>query len=166
MHAQPFIPTYQHKKSSNQWSYRTMDLDYRPYDDTSPAGISSAVAWTIRSTYHSAIQTSPGQLVFGRDMIINATYLANWKFIKSKQQSQTIKNNLRENASRSDHEYHINDYVYIKTSSIRKLEQPHQGPYKIIRYSRTTKISQRHRTHQHQTFTSSSPTVQFRGVMQ
>ena len=66
-------------------------------------------------------------------MIINATYLANWKFIKSKQHSQTIKNYLRENASRSDHEYRINDYVYIKTSSLRKLEQPHQGPYKIIR---------------------------------
>ena len=112
---------------------RTMDLEQRPYDDTSPAAILSAVAWAIRTTYHSAIQTSPGQLVFGRDMIINATYLANWKFIKSKQQSQTIKNNLRENASRSDHEYRINDYVYIKTSSLRKLKQPHQGPYKIIR---------------------------------
>ena len=44
-----------------------------------------------------------------------------------------MKNNLRKNASRSDHEYRADDYVYVKTSSLRKLEQPHEGPYEIIR---------------------------------
>jgi hypothetical protein len=48
---------------------------------------------------------SPGQIVFGRDMIINATYLARWKYIQSKRQSHFRTNNINENQSRNPHQY-------------------------------------------------------------
>jgi hypothetical protein len=32
----------------------------------------------IRSTYHTTLQATPCQLVFGRDMIYNIAFRANW----------------------------------------------------------------------------------------
>ena len=55
---------------------RAMELHNRPYYETSNHGILQAVAWGIRSTYHTALQAMPGQVTFGCDMIIIATYVA------------------------------------------------------------------------------------------
>jgi hypothetical protein len=35
-------------------------------------------AWAIRSTYHTTLQATPCQRVFGRDMIHNIAFRANW----------------------------------------------------------------------------------------
>jgi hypothetical protein len=40
-----------------------------------------STAWAIRSTYHSILQATPCQLVFGRDMIHNITLKTNWNRI-------------------------------------------------------------------------------------
>jgi hypothetical protein len=37
-----------------------------------------STAWAIRSTYHAALLVTPYQLVFGRDMIHNIAFRANW----------------------------------------------------------------------------------------
>jgi hypothetical protein len=37
-----------------------------------------STAWAIRSTYHTTLQATPYQLVFGRDMIHNIAFRANW----------------------------------------------------------------------------------------
>jgi hypothetical protein len=36
----------------------------------------------IRSTYHTTLQATPCQLVFGRDMIHNIAFRANWDQIQ------------------------------------------------------------------------------------
>ena len=36
----------------------------------------------------------PGQLIFGRDMILNAQYLADWTAIKARKQQLIHKNNI------------------------------------------------------------------------
>jgi hypothetical protein len=36
----------------------------------------------IRSTYHTTLQATPFQLVFGRDMIDNIAFRANWDHIQ------------------------------------------------------------------------------------
>jgi hypothetical protein len=36
-----------------------------------------STAWAIRSTYHTTLQATPCQLVFGRDMIHNIAFRAN-----------------------------------------------------------------------------------------
>jgi hypothetical protein len=37
-----------------------------------------STAWAIRSTYHKTMRVTPCQLMFGRDMIHNIAFRANW----------------------------------------------------------------------------------------
>jgi hypothetical protein len=37
-----------------------------------------STAWAIRSIYHTTLQATPCQLVFGRDIIHNITFRENW----------------------------------------------------------------------------------------
>ena len=112
---------------------RSMDLPSRSYDDTTAHSVLQAVAWGIRSTFHTALQATPGQLAFGRDMIVNATYMANWHAIKERKQQNTLYNNARENKSRQTHDYQPGQFVYIKNKDIkRKLNPDKAGPFEII----------------------------------
>ena len=111
-----------------------MNLSERPFDDTSIHGILQAVAWGLRTTYHTSLRTSPAQLAFGQDMVIPATYLANWRHIRSRRKKSVLYDNARENKSRIDHDYNIGDYVYIISKDItRKLDPAKEGPYMIIK---------------------------------
>jgi hypothetical protein len=57
----------------------TMELHTRKFDDIDLNTILQNVAYGLRATYHSSLTASSCQLAFGRDMIINAVYLANWR---------------------------------------------------------------------------------------
>jgi hypothetical protein len=47
--------------------------------------IMSAVAWAVHSTYHTTLQSTPGQLVFGRDLIWDKYHAAaDWQYIKQR----------------------------------------------------------------------------------
>jgi hypothetical protein len=65
-----------------------MELHKRKYDDTTVNAILQNVAYGLRATYHSSLAASPSQVIFGRDMIINAIYLANWKDLQARRQTQ------------------------------------------------------------------------------
>jgi hypothetical protein len=56
----------------------------------------------FRSTYHTALQakTAICQLVFGRDMIHNIAFIANWDQIQKRKQDIINKSNQKENKSR------------------------------------------------------------------
>ena len=112
-------------------SIRSMELHKRPFDETSSHGILQAVAWGIRSTFHTALRASPGQVTFGRDMIINATYVANWKNIMDRRKASMLKDNLRENAKRISHDYKINDRVYVTSFDVKQKLHSKEGPYTI-----------------------------------
>ena len=113
----------------------------RTYNDTNNddsnvedpwAGMLSAAAFAIRSTYHTTLKKSPGQIVFGRDMILNISHEANWKLISETKQKRINENNKRENRSRIPHEYHIGDRILIKNpKASKKLDQPWIGPYTV-----------------------------------
>ena len=45
----------------------------------------SSVAWAIRSTYHTTLDATPGQVVFGRDMILPIQHKADWALDTSAQ---------------------------------------------------------------------------------
>ena len=49
-----------------------------------PGVASSQAAFALRSTYHTTLRATPGQLVFGRDMILNVQYQSDWTAIKSR----------------------------------------------------------------------------------
>jgi hypothetical protein len=73
----------------------------------------------------------PGQLVFGRDMVLNTRYLADWTAIKTRKQDLIRKNNQIENSKRIPHQYRIGDQVMLENHRANKYEQPYKGPYLI-----------------------------------
>jgi hypothetical protein len=48
-------------------------------------------AFAVQSTFHTPLQNTPGQLVFGRDMILNVKHEANWEWIGARKQNIKIK---------------------------------------------------------------------------
>jgi hypothetical protein len=56
-------------------------------------------AWAIRSTYHTVLEASPGTAIFGRDMLFDIPYIADWNKIGDYRQRQTDLNTQRENNS-------------------------------------------------------------------
>jgi len=51
------------------------------------AGLMAAIAFAIRSSWHASMRATPGQLAFGRDMMLNVRHLANWHCMQSRRQS-------------------------------------------------------------------------------
>ncbi|MGH7974316.1 MAG: integrase catalytic domain-containing protein, partial [bacterium] len=103
---------------------RTFELQKCEFDANNPwSGFLSSVAWAIRSTYHTTLDATPGQLVFGREMIFNLAHNANWERIRLRKQALIDRSNARENSRRIPHRYFIGDKVTIERTS-RKLESP------------------------------------------
>ena len=94
-----------------------------------------ATAWALRSTIHSTLQRTPGQLIFQRDMILQIATTTDWDLLRRRKRHLTQKANNRENNSRVDHEYKVYDQVLIRLSKSEtgsKLNQPTEGPYRIL----------------------------------
>ena len=54
---------------------RTKNLQKYDFDDMDPwSELLGSVAWAICSTHHTTLQATPGQLVFGRDMLLNLKF--------------------------------------------------------------------------------------------
>ena len=60
------------------------------------------VAWAIHSTYHTVLKASPGTAIFGRDMLFEIPFIADWNKIGDYRQCQTDLNTLLENCSHID----------------------------------------------------------------
>jgi hypothetical protein len=57
---------------------RSFDLEQENLEEDNPFEyFLQSTAWAIRSTYHTTLQATPCQLVFGRDMIHNIAFKAN-----------------------------------------------------------------------------------------
>ena len=75
---------------------RSFDLDNQELDEHDLFGEYLAqVAWAIRCTYHATLRATPGQLVYGRDMILDIPYTANWSKINSRKQELIDKSNKK-----------------------------------------------------------------------
>jgi hypothetical protein len=74
---------------------RSFQLQDKPYYDLDDpwGGILVAIALVLRSTYHTTLQVMPGQLIFGRDMVLNVQHLTDWTVIKAHKQQIICKNN-------------------------------------------------------------------------
>ena len=84
----------------------TFKLENNYSDEDDPwKGILSATSFGIHSTYHMILQKMPGQLVFGRDMILNIIHRANQEYVRQKKQERINKNNERENKKTIPHNY-------------------------------------------------------------
>ena len=113
---------------------RTFEVENQPIDEDDPwSGILSAVAWAVRSTFHTTLQSTPGQLVFGRDMIWDTAHVADWQYIKQRKQTLIKKNNKKENQKRIDYDCAVGDSILKIKAGALKMEQPREGPYDVIR---------------------------------
>jgi len=69
---------------------------------------------------HTTARATPTQLVFGRDAMLNATFQADWQFIKERKQRLIIQNNKRENAKGKPHTHNVGNVVVVKAGKGRK----------------------------------------------
>jgi hypothetical protein len=73
--------------------------------------------------YHTVLKASPGAAIFGRDMLFDVPFLADWKQIGEYRQHQTDRDNGCENKTRVDFNYKVGDKVLIcKDGILRKVE--------------------------------------------
>ena len=70
------------------WSFELQNNLYIDMDDPW-LGILAAALFAMHSTYHTTICMA--QLIFGRDMILNMQYLADWTAIKAHKQQLICK---------------------------------------------------------------------------
>ena len=62
---------------------RTFELEDTHMDKEDQwLGILAATAFAACLTYHTTLQATPRQLVFGRDMTFNIKHVTNWELIK------------------------------------------------------------------------------------
>ena len=132
---------------------RTKELKTHIFDYVNPWGsILSSVAWSVRYSYHSLLEAIPAQLVFGRNMIVNLKFAADWHAISRNKQTQVDKDNLRENSKRIAHDYRPGHQILIrKDGHFRKLDEPYQGPFTItdvyvngtVRIQRSANVTER-----------------------
>ncbi len=67
------------------------------------------VAWAICPTNHTVLKASPGVAIFGRDMIFDIPFIANWNKIGDYRQRQTDLSTERENKKRVNYDYKVGD---------------------------------------------------------
>jgi len=102
----------------------TAELDMA--DSVHPADIDSFIdnaVWATHSTYHTVQKASPGAAIFGRDMLFDIPFVADWHKIGDYRQRQMDRHNIHENNRRVDYDYKVSDKVLIcKDGILRKSE--------------------------------------------
>ncbi len=66
----------------------------------------SDAAWAVCSTYHTVLKASPGTAIFGRDMLFDIPFIADWQKIGEYRQQLTDRSNACENKGRIDYDYY------------------------------------------------------------
>ena len=103
---------------------RTSEIDMaETITESDIADFLTNAAWAVRSTYHTVLKTSPGAAIFGRDMLFDVPFLADWNKIGEYRQKQTDRNTARENSGRIDWDYQPgNKVLLIKMVSSAKVK--------------------------------------------
>ena len=73
------------------------------------SGILAATMFAVRATYHTLLQESLMQLIFGQDAILNIKHVADREHIRQRKQLRINHNNMRENMRRNNHQYKIGE---------------------------------------------------------
>ncbi len=106
---------------------RTSELDMA--ETITPADINvflDNAAWAICSTYHTVLKASPGAAIFGRDMLFDILFIADWNKIGDYRQRQTNLSTARKNSKQVDYDYKVGDKVLLTQEGIlRKAESPY-----------------------------------------
>jgi hypothetical protein len=97
----------------------TSELDMA--DSVEPDDIDTFIdnaAWAICSTYHTVLKASPGAAIFGRDILFDIPFIADWKQIGDYRQHQTDCSNKRKNNKPVDYDCKVGDKILIRKDGI------------------------------------------------
>jgi hypothetical protein len=86
----------------------------------------------VRAGLHSTLGSSPGNLVFNRDMFLNIPLIADWHAITRKREHLIHENLMQENQRRRRFDYTPDQLILKKKWKPTKLGERTTGPYKII----------------------------------
>jgi hypothetical protein len=86
----------------------------------------------LRAGVHTTLGSSPGNLVFNRDMFLNIPLIANWHAITQRREHIIHENLMRENQKRRGFDYAPQQWVLKKKRKPRKLDEQTSGLYKIV----------------------------------
>jgi len=107
---------------------RTAEIDMA--DSVKPSDIDvfiSDTAWAIHSTYHTVLKAFPGAAIFGRDMLFDIPFIADWKKFEEHRKLLTDRNTARENEGWIDYNYQVGQKVLVRNDGIlRKAESKYQ----------------------------------------
>ena len=79
--------------------------------------------------YHTTLGATPGQTVFGQDMLFDLPFMHDMEKTQIQKQRLINQSNKRENACRIGHYYEIKDKVLIvKQGILCKVEATKHGP--------------------------------------
>ena len=78
--------------------------------------------FAVCATYHTTLQASTIQIVFGQYSIINIKHFADWEHIQQSKQFQINHNNKRENMRQNNHQYKFGDKILVNRNKNSKHE--------------------------------------------
>jgi hypothetical protein len=96
--------------------------------------IDSALATTMhatRASMHRSLRTTPGALVFQRDMFLNIPLIANLQTIRERRQVLIDENLRRQNIKCRSFNYVAGQNVMVKVPNPGKLDQRTVGPFHV-----------------------------------
>ena len=102
--------------------------------DTANQLVETALANTLfatRAALHGSLRTSPGALVFHRDMILDIPMVADLHEIQRQRQQLIDERLIRANRKRFDYDYNVGDQVLKLAHAPGKLEPRAHGPYRV-----------------------------------
>ncbi len=104
---------------------RTAKLDMAELVNASDINIFLADAtWAIRFTHHTVLKASPGAAIFGRDMLFDIPFIADWwKTIGEHRQRLTDRNTDRKNEGRIDYDYKVGKKILVRNKGILRKAQ-------------------------------------------
>ena len=95
-------------------------------------GILASTMVALRATVHTTTLHAPGQLMFGRDTILNQHHEVDWEITRTLKQDLIHKGRKRENCNWINHTYKQGDKVSLKNAYKTKFNpNAYIGPYLI-----------------------------------
>ena len=92
----------------------------------------SIASHAMRTGVHTTLGSSPGSLVFNRDMFLNIPLIADCHLIPQRRENLVNYRFIRQNTQRRQYNYKIGQKVLKKLHKPAKLGQRTSGPFDIL----------------------------------
>ena len=105
---------------------RTDEMDMADkVSESDIANFLTSATWAICSTCHMVLTASPGTAIFGRDMLFDIPFIADWNKIGDYRQRPTDRNTRRENKTLVHWDYKVGNKALMSKRwySLQNREQ-------------------------------------------